>query len=144
MAERYFVEMFGREPGIILTDINPLYLNALLPDPFNAAHPDGERYVKFRNVVTYDRAQALALVKRALDQSRTVYALFVSQKEMDEKALRLPQIDGYEWAVAENLPAKAVIWKLSRKLSNEKGFSRFRPILAHGHIDLSPEERTYG
>lgn len=114
-AQRHFLEMFGRQPGIILTDINPLFLNALLPDPFFAAHLDGERYVRFRHVVTYDRAQALALVNRALGQSRPVYALFLSQKEMDEKASRLPQIDGYEWAVVENLPAKAVILKLSPK-----------------------------
>ena len=114
-AERHFLEVFGRQPGIILTDINPLFLNALLPDPFVAAHLDGARYVRFRHVVTYDRAQALALVKRGLGQSRPVYALFVSQKEMEEKAGRLPQIDGYEWSVAENLPAKAVILKLTPK-----------------------------
>ena len=35
--------------------------------------------------MTYDRAQALALVKRGLDESRLVYALFVSQKEMEKK-----------------------------------------------------------
>jgi hypothetical protein len=114
-AERHFLEVFGRQPGIILTDINPLFLNALLPDPFVAAHLDGARYVRFRHVVTYDRAQALALVKRGLGQSRPVYALFVSQKEMEEKAGRLPQIDGYEWSVAENLPAKAAILKLTPK-----------------------------
>jgi hypothetical protein len=112
-AQRHFLEMFGREPGIILADINPLFLNALLPDSFVAAHIDGERYVKFRNVVTYDRAQALALVKHGLDESRLVYALFVSQKEMEEKAARLPQVDGYSWVVAENLPAEAVVLKLS-------------------------------
>jgi len=65
--------------------------------------------------VTYDRAQALALVKHGLGQARPVYALFLSQKEMDEKAKRLPQIDGYEWVVGETLPAKAVILKLSPK-----------------------------
>jgi hypothetical protein len=114
-AQRDFLEMFGREPGIILADINPLFLNALLPDSFIAAHIDGERYVRFRNVVTYDRAQALALVKRALGESRPVYALFVSQKEMEEKAMRLPQVDSYAWVVAENLPAEAVVLKLNPK-----------------------------
>ena len=117
MAQRHFLEAFARQPGIVLADINPLFLNALLPDSFVAAHLDGERYAnaKFTHVVTYDRGQALALVKRALDQSRPVYALFVSQKEMEEKAVRLPQVDGYGWVVAENLPAKAVILKLSLK-----------------------------
>ena len=114
-AQRHFLEMFGRQPGILLADINPLFLNALLPDSFVAAHLDGERYAGWRHVVTYDRAQAVALVKRGLAQSRPVYALFVSQKEMAEKAVRLPQVDGYEWVVAENLPAEAVILKLSPK-----------------------------
>jgi hypothetical protein len=114
-AERDFLEVFGQQPGFVLTDINPLFLNALLPDPFFAAHLDGERYVKFRHVVTYDRAQALALVKRVLGESRPVYALFVSQKEMEEKAMRLPQVDGYAWVVAENLPTKAVVLKLNPK-----------------------------
>ena len=114
-AQKHFLEMFGREPGIILADINPLFLNALLPDSFVAVHIDGERYVRFRNVVTYDRPQALALVKRALGESRPVYALFVSQKEMEEKAVRLPQVDGYAWVMADNLPAEAVVLKLSPK-----------------------------
>jgi Dolichyl-phosphate-mannose-protein mannosyltransferase len=105
MAQRHFLEMFGRKPGIILADINPLYLNALLPDPFVAAPLLGEEY----------QAQALALAKRGLGQSRPVYALFVSRKGMEEKAARLPQIDGYDWVLAENLPAETVVLKLSPK-----------------------------
>jgi hypothetical protein len=85
MAERHFLKMFGRQPGIVLADIFPPSLNALLPDSFVAAHLDGKMYAGFRPLVTYDRAQALALVKRGLGQSRPVYALFVSQKEMEEK-----------------------------------------------------------
>ena len=114
-AQRHFVEMFGPPPGIILADINPLFLNALLPDSFVAAPLDGERYVRFSHVVTYDRAQALALVKRGLDESHPVYALFLSRKEMEEKAARLPQVEGYSWVVAENLPAETVVLKLSPK-----------------------------
>ncbi len=114
-AERQFLQVSGHQPGIVLADINPLFLNALLPDQIVAAHLDGERYVRFRHVVQYDRAQALALVKRGLRQSCPVYALFVSQREMDEKSGRLPQVDGYEWIVAENVPAKEVILKLSPK-----------------------------
>ena len=129
--------MFGSQPGIILADMNPLYLNALLPHPFVAAPLDGERYAAFwRHVGALrklgstggggkicrvlgaclyvpDRAQALRLVKRALGQSRPVYALFVSKKEMEEKAARLPQIEGYEWVLAEDPTAEAAILKLS-------------------------------
>jgi hypothetical protein len=113
IAQKQFLEMFGRQPGIILADINPLYLNALLPNSFVAAPLDGERYAAWRRVVTYDRAQALALVKRALDQSRPIYALFVSQNEMAEKKARLPQLDGYEWVPAKTSARDVVILTLN-------------------------------
>jgi hypothetical protein len=113
IAQKHFLETFGGQPGIILADINPFYLNALLPDRFVAAHLDGERLAAFRDIHGYDRAQALALVKRGLAQSLPVYALFVSREEMEEKAMRLPQVDGYKWVVAENVPSEAVILKLS-------------------------------
>jgi hypothetical protein len=112
-AQKHLFETFGRRPGMILADINPLYLNALLPQPFVAAPLDGERYVMWRRVVRYDRAEALALVKSALDQSRPVYALFVSQKEMKQKASRLPQVDGYDWVLVDDSSVEAVILKLT-------------------------------
>jgi hypothetical protein len=113
IAQRYFLEMFGRQPGIVLADINPVYLNSLLPEGFVAAHLDGQRLIAFRDVHGYDRAQALAVVRRGLAQSLPVYALFVSRREMDEKIARLPQVDGYEWVAAGNPIAEAVILKLS-------------------------------
>ena len=120
-AQRHFLEVFGRQPGIIVADINPLYLNALLPDQFVAAPLDGERYARFwRRVVTYDRAEAVALIKRGLAQSRPIYALFVSRKEMEEKTARLPQVDGYEWVLAENLPGKVMVLKLSPKRTSNR------------------------
>jgi hypothetical protein len=112
-AQKHFLETFGRRPGMVLADINPLYLNALLPEPFLAAPLDGERYVRWRHVLKYDRAQALALVKRALAQSRPIYALFISQEEMGRKASRLPQIDGYDWVLVDDSSAEAAILKLT-------------------------------
>jgi hypothetical protein len=34
---------------------------------------------------------------------------------MEEKAARLPQVDGYAWVAADNLPVEAVVLKLSPK-----------------------------
>jgi len=56
-----------------------------------------------------------------LDRTLPVYALFVSQKEMEEKKLRLPALDGYEWVPAETSTRDIVILKLSR--SNTRGVS---------------------
>jgi hypothetical protein len=112
-AQKHFLETFGCHPGMILADINPLYLNALLPEPFLAAPLDGERYAMWWRVVRYDRAQALALVKRTLGESRPIYALFVSQKEMEQKASRLPHLDGYDWVLVNDSSAGAAILKLT-------------------------------
>ena len=112
-AQKHLLETFGRRPGMILADINPVYLNALLPEPFLAALLDGKRYVMWRRVVRYDHTEALALVKSALAQSRPIYALFVSRKEMEQKASRLPQVDGYDWVLVDDSSVEAVILKLT-------------------------------
>jgi len=72
-----------------------------------------KEYLAISRIWRYDRARAVALVKRSLAQSLAVYALFVSRKEIDEKVSRLPVLDGYEWVVAENPTAEAAILKLS-------------------------------
>jgi len=113
IAQRRFVETFRQQPGLVLADINPVYLNALLPDRFVALPLDGERYFAFREILTYNREDAEALVQRALADSLPVYALFLSKEEMKQKASRLPQIDGYAWVLTEYPTSEATILKLN-------------------------------
>jgi Chitobiase/beta-hexosaminidase C-terminal domain len=103
VAQKRLVELFGNQPGIVFSDIDPAYLNALWPEPFVAAPVDGRDYATFSTFFHYDRAQATALVKRGLKQSLPIYALFVSQDEVDEEASRLPELDGYEWTASAQL-----------------------------------------
>jgi hypothetical protein len=63
--------------------------------------------------VHYDHAQAVALAELSLHRSIPVYALFVSSKELDEKASRLPDVPGYQWMPAENTMGEAVILRLT-------------------------------
>jgi len=91
--------MLKWEPGIVLSDIDPVYLNALLPRSFVAAPIDGKHNYRYSYTWRYDRPEALALVKRALQQSLPVYALFVSRDEATTKESRLPAVPGYEWCI---------------------------------------------
>jgi hypothetical protein len=109
IAQRRFLGTFRRQPGIVLSDIDPVYLNALLPKPFVAAPIDQKHKRQWSPNWRYDRSQAAALVKRGLAQSLPVYALFVSAKEMDEKASRLPDLDGYYWSQVESGNDAAVL-----------------------------------
>lgn len=119
VAQRHFAEMLKRQSGIVLSDIDPVYLNALLPRSFVAAPIDGEHHYKWSYTWHYDRPQALALVEHGFEQSIPVYALFISRNEMVSKQSRLPVIPGYEWHVVNNSPGKATILKLAPVGSNE-------------------------
>jgi len=105
-AQRHFAKLLKRQPGIVLSDINPVYLNALLPRSFVAAPIDGNHRYKWSYTWRYDRPEALALVKRGLEQSLPVYALFVSRHEVTTEQSRLPAVPGYEWCVLDNSGGK--------------------------------------
>ncbi len=50
---RRFLEEFGRQPGIVLSDIDPVYLNAFFPDWIVAAPLDGQHRYKFSRIWRY-------------------------------------------------------------------------------------------
>ena len=118
-VQRYFANLLKRQPGIVLSDIDPVYLNALFPRSFVAAPIDGNHQYKWSLSWRYDRPEALALVEHGLEQSIPVYALFISQTEMVSKQSRLPIVPGYEWHILNNSPGKATILKLAPVGSNE-------------------------
>jgi len=113
VAQKDFARRLGRQPGIVLSDIDPVYLNALLPRSFVAAPIDGKHHYKWSYLWRYDRPQALALVERGLEQSLPVYALFVSQDQMTAQQSRLPNVPGYEWRILDDSNDKVAILKLT-------------------------------
>jgi hypothetical protein len=118
-AQRKFVRLFKRQPGIVLSDIDPVYLNAFWPRSLVAAPIDGKHHYKWSYTWRYDRPQALALVEQGLEKSIPVYALFVSRNDMITEQSRLPAVPGYEWHVLNNSPGKATILKLGPTGSGE-------------------------
>ena len=112
VAQRDLARRLRSQLGIVLSDIDPVYLNALLPHSFVAAPIDGEHHYKWSYTWRYERPQALALVKHALERSVPVYALFVSSDESTTKQSRLPAVSGYDWHLLDNSHGKAAILKL--------------------------------
>jgi len=112
-AQGHFARLLKRQPGIVLSDIDPVYLNALLPRSFVAAPIDGKHHYEWSYTWRYDRPQALALVEHGLQQSLPVYALFPSQDEVATQQSRLPNVFGYEWRILDNSHGNAAILKLA-------------------------------
>jgi hypothetical protein len=119
VAQSDFAREFRSQPGIVLSDIDPVYLNALFPHSLVAAPIDGNHHYKWSYIWRYERPQALALAKHGLEHSVPVYALFVSSDERITKQPRLPTITGYDWQVLDNSHGKAAILKLVPVGSNE-------------------------
>ena len=96
MGQRWFTKMCARNPGIVFSTINPVYLNALLPKPFIAAavEPYG-----WSQIWRYRSEDALALARYGVTHSTPVYALFTSLEEATSVGPRLPRVDGYQWTV---------------------------------------------
>jgi len=114
IAQRHLIDSVGQPRGLVFSDISPVYLNALFPPRFVAAPLDGKRYIPWRHVVHYDDAQAVRLAELSVHRSIPVYALFISTKEFDEKASRLPNVPGYRWVPAEDTTNAAVILRLTQ------------------------------
>jgi hypothetical protein len=119
LAQRDFARRLKRQRAIVLSDIDPVYLNALLPHSCIAAPIDGNHHYKWSYTWRYDRPQALALVEHGLQQSLPIYALFVSHDEMIACESRLPSVFGYKWRVLDNSTGKAAILKLAPLKSEE-------------------------
>jgi hypothetical protein len=119
LAESHFARELNPQTGIVLSDIDPVYLNALLPRSFVAAPIDGKHNYKWSYTWRYDRPQALALVEHGLEQSVSVYALFTSQDDVAGNQSRLPTVPGYEWRTLSSSQRNAAILKLTPIGSNQ-------------------------
>ena len=119
IAQRQFARQVTQQPGIVLSDIDPVYLNTLLPRTFVAAPIDGEHHYKWSYTWRYDRPQALDFVQRALRRSLPVYALFTSPNDAATNQSRLPPVPGREWRVLNSSHGTATILKLTATGSHE-------------------------
>jgi hypothetical protein len=129
-AQKKFARTFKDEPGIVLSDIDPAYLNALLPKRFVAAPVDGSHSYCYSRHWHYGSAEAVQLVHIGISHNDPVYALLVSSRSPDTGVERLPSIDGYKWKRNGNSDAEAVVMILtrnpaaatSRPVSQSRGF----------------------
>ncbi len=112
-AEQSFVRTCGSQPGIVLSDIDSAYLNALLPKPFVAAPLDAKHAYAFSRLWHYGKVEALNLIKQSLEKALPVYALFVPVKDPNQSYARLPTLDGYRWIAIEDSATQGVIMKLT-------------------------------
>ena len=112
--QKEFARTFKDEPGIVLSDIDPAYLNALLPKPFVAAPLDGTHNYSYSQVWHYGRAEAVQLVANGLGRATPIYALLLPSKDIDQDIKRLPLIPGYSWKRSEKSNRRAVIMALTK------------------------------
>ena len=116
-AQQEFLRIFREAPGIVLSDIEPPYLNALLPKPFVAAPVDGNHDYSYSRLWHYGKAEAVQLVAKGLGRTGRVYALLLPSKDVDQDIKRLPLIQGYRWKRSNETDTAAIIVTLTKDAS---------------------------
>ena len=76
-AQKEFIRTFRDAPGIVLSDIDSPYLNALMPKRFVAAPIDDHHNYCYSQLWHYGKVEAIRLVQSGLDHATPVY-LFLS------------------------------------------------------------------
>ena len=112
-AQNEFLRTFRHAPGIVLSDVEPPLLNALLPKPFVAAPIDDHHSYCYSRLWHYGKVEAIRLVQSGLDHATPVYALLVPSIDDDQVVQRLPSIQGYSWKRSEKSDTRAVIMTLT-------------------------------
>ncbi len=116
-AQEDFRRAFRHAPGIVLSDIDPPYLNVLLPRPFVSAPIDDHHNYCYSRLWRYGKAEAIRSVQRGLDHAIPVYALLLPSNHDDQDVQRLPSIQDYSWIRSEKSSTKAVIMTLTKNAS---------------------------
>src|SRR4029077_8252693 len=116
-AQQEFNRAFRQASGIVLSDIDPPYLNVLLPKAFVAAPIDDHHNYCYSRLWRYGKAEAIRLAQRGLNQATPVYALLIPSNHEDQDVQRLPSIQDYSWRRSEKSSTKAVIMTLTKNAS---------------------------
>ena len=112
-AQKEFTRIFRDAPGIVLSDIDPVYLNVLLPKPFVAAPVDDHHNYCYSRIWHYGKVEARRLVQSGIDHATPLYALLLPSNNNDRDAQRLPLIQGYRWKRSKKSNSSAVIMTLT-------------------------------
>jgi hypothetical protein len=127
-AQKEFLRVCRGAPGIILSDIDPPYLNALLPKPFVAAPIDGIHNYCYSRLWHYGKVQAAELVVNGLGDRTPVYGLLLPSKEVDQDIKRLPSVQGYSWKRRNGTNPAAVIVTLTKDATASTLEPAFRSV----------------
>jgi len=127
-AQKEFIRNFQDAPGIVLSDIDPPYLNALLPKPFVAAPIDGNHNYCYSRLWHYGKAEAVQLVANGLGHATPVYGLLLPSNHVDQDIKRLPLIEGYSWKRNNGTDRAAVIVALTKDTAASTLGAAFRPV----------------
>jgi hypothetical protein len=97
VAQKSFIRQFHATPGIVLSEIDPAYLNALWPPGFVAAPLDGTHHYNLSRIWHYGKAEALQLIRRGLASRLPVYVLLAPSGNVNTLINRLPTVSNYHW-----------------------------------------------
>jgi hypothetical protein len=117
---KYIAAMFLKKLNsgtncLVLSDINPVYLSTILDDRSIVAPIDDKNNYCHSRYFHYGTREATSTVRRAISESRVVYALKENTNDMSIFVTRLPSINKYTWRpVCKNNTEKVLVMRLEK------------------------------
>jgi hypothetical protein len=101
-AQKRFGKAFSAAPGLVLSNIDPVYLNALLPVGFVSAPIDGHHSYIYSKKWHFGVSESEALARKSVSVGSPVYA-FVDHTGLTGDKVVYPAVRGYIWGSARLL-----------------------------------------
>ena len=120
IAAKEFGKLVKAKKGLVISRINPVLLNELLPKEFIAAPLDGIHVYSQTNLWKYSTREATDLISKQLALGNPVYALFVPGKELEKEIESVPKIANYQWVPLKFRKRYGVVLMLVPLNSGEK------------------------
>jgi hypothetical protein len=94
--QRAFTKSFGGKASLVVSEIDPAYLNALWPADIVAAPLDEKHDYPYSKIWRYGKDEAANFVRSGLSAGLPVYGLLVRSNAGLEME-RLPVVEGFHW-----------------------------------------------
>jgi hypothetical protein len=93
----FFKKRYGQSDALIVSSLNPVYVNSLLDSNVICIPQDDQHDYKFSKAFRFNRDDAIKAIKRAAERNKRVFYLSAKDVNVEELQAILPPLEGFQW-----------------------------------------------
>lgn len=113
VAANELLEQTQRGPCTVLTSINPVFVDSVLPSDYLVVPLDERHDFRHSPFWRFGTNEVQAVVRRALEGGEIPYALLSPRANYTSEVARLPAVEGRVWVPCPRVATNSLVWSLS-------------------------------